>query len=171
MLINHILQYTVECEDELVKFERKFVEMGYEGVMIRSLDGPYKQGRSTTNEGYLLKMKTFEDSEAVITGYEELLHNNNEATLDELGHTQRSSHKENKVASNMLGAFHVADVKSGVEFKIGTGYTKEMREGLWANRENLVGRVVKYKFFPGGVKEAPRFPVYLGFRHEDDTSQ
>ena len=162
--------HMVENEEELVSLERKLVGDGYEGVMVRSLDGPYKQGRSTTKEGYLLKLKTFEDSEAVVLGVEELMHNNNEATIDELGHTKRSSHKENKVGGDTLGALVVQDIKSGVEFKIGTGYTQDMRGGLWANRDSLIGRIVKYKFFPGGIKEAPRFPVYLGFRHEDDMS-
>ena len=30
------------------------------------------------------------------------------------------------------------------------------------------GRLVKFKFFPLGSKEAPRFPIFLGERHPDD---
>jgi hypothetical protein len=34
--------------------------------------------------------------------------------------------------------------------------------------ELLNGRVVKFKYFPTGSKEAPRFPVFLGWRADGD---
>ena len=39
---------------------------------------------------------------------------------------------------------------------------------IWAARDSWLGRVVKYKFFPIGSKDAPRFPVFLGERMEGD---
>jgi DNA ligase-1 len=32
----------------------------------------------------------------------------------------------------------------------------------------LAGKIAKYKHFEVGVKEAPRFPVFLGFRNPLD---
>ncbi|MFM7851045.1 MAG: hypothetical protein ACKO96_03815, partial [Flammeovirgaceae bacterium] len=61
------------------------LERGYEGVMIRGLHGPYKQGRATLKQGWLMKLKEFDDDEAVIIGYEEKMKNNNAAQVNELG--------------------------------------------------------------------------------------
>ena len=50
--------------DELKAFEEKCLNEKYEGVMVRSLDGPYKCGRSHIPDGILLKIKRFVDAEA-----------------------------------------------------------------------------------------------------------
>lgn len=152
---------------ELEDYERKILAMGYEGVILRSISGTYKLGRSTFNEGGMLKLKRFIDSEAEIVGYEELMHNNNPATINELGRTTRSSHKENLVGSDMLGAL-VCKTSEGVSFKIGTGFTEEQRYKFWCHRETLIGKFAKFKYFPAGVKVAPRHPVFLGFRETWD---
>ncbi len=115
----------------------------------------------------MLKLKRFEDDEATVEGVEPLQHNNNEAFLDERGYTKRSSHKDNKTQSDMLGSFVVRN-KENVVFKIGTGLTEQQRREFWNDRVNLKGKLVKYKFFPVGIKEAPRHPVFLGFRERDD---
>ena len=79
----------------------------------------------------LLKVKRFEDGEAGILAVEEQMHNGNEATTNELGRTQRSSHKENKVPMGTLGALVCKDVETGIQFNIGTGFTDEVRQQLW----------------------------------------
>ena len=152
-------QTVINNETELLIYEAKITEEGYEGIILRSLTAPYKYGRSTVNEGYLLKVKRFEDSEAEIIGIEEEMHNANTAETNELGRTKRSSHQAGKVGKGTMGALIVRDVHSGIEFNIGTGFTAAQRAADW-----LVGSVVKYKFFPVGVKIAPRHPVYLGPR-------
>lgn len=161
-------QRLIENENDLLDYERKMLEIGYEGLILRNPNGIYKYGRSTAREGYLLKLKRFTDGEAKIVGFEELMHNGNEAEIDELGHTKRSSHQENLVAMGTLGALNVEDCATGVAFKIGTGYTAQHRKHIWQNRSNLIGSIVKYKHFEIGVKDAPRFPVWLGFRNSID---
>lgn len=160
-LVPHV---RINSAEALHKYEAQHIVAGYEGIMVRSLDGPYKYGRSTRNEGYLYKLKRFSDSEAVIIGYDEQMHNANEAKLDKLGRTERSSHKANKIPKSTLGALKVRDIHSGVEFDIGTGFTDAERHAIWVDREGWLGRVVKYKFLPVGVKDKPRHPVYLGPR-------
>jgi DNA ligase-1 len=158
----------VRDEEQLLRLEEEFVGDGYEGIMLRKPDGPYKQGRSTLNEGWLMKLKRFSDGEAEVVGYTQLLHNANEATVGELGQTKRSSHKAGKVAQEMLGALTVRDLTTDVVFEVGTGFTEDMRRLLWVGRLKLQGRLVKYKYQPTGVKEKPRFPVFLGFRDPAD---
>ena len=159
----------VECEADLLDYEAECVAAGYEGIIVRAnLDAHYKYGRSTVNEGSLLKIKRFGDSEAEIIGFEEELFNGNEATTNELGRTKRSSAQAGKSGKNTLGAFTVRDVLSGIEFSVGTGLTAADRADFWARRDQLLGSLIKYKFFPVGVKIAPRHPVYLGFRDRSD---
>lgn len=156
-------QLFIGNETELLLYEAAQVAAGYEGVILRSPHAPYKFGRSTVNEGYMLKVKRFEDSEAEIIGIEEEMHNANAAGTNELGRTQRSSAQAGKVGKGTMGALVVRDLVSGVEFNIGTGFTAELRAAEWT-----VGALVKYKYFPVGVKDKPRHPVFLGLRNRID---
>lgn len=158
----------VNDEAELAEFEQKMLGFGFEGVMLRHFSGPYKHGRSTAREGFLLKLKRFVDGEAKIAGFEELMRNANEAKTNELGQKERSSHKENMVPMGALGALVVQDLKTGAEFNIGTGFDAATRQKLWDGRKDLLGATVKYKSQPAGAKDKPRFPVFLGFRDPVD---
>lgn len=162
------LPITINDTDTLNSYEADCLNDGYEGVMVRSPKGPYKCGRGTLNEGYLLKVKRFDDAEAEVIGFEELLHNNNVATKDAFGRTERSSHKENKVPAGVLGKLILKHPDTGIEFGCGTGLTAKQRKEFWENKDSLVGKIVKYKFFSIGVKDAPRHPVFQGFRDKDD---
>jgi DNA ligase-1 len=161
-------QHVVTCLDTLLKLEEKMLDAGYEGLILRSKEGHYKFGRSTQKEGLLLKLKRFVDAEAEILGFEERMHNGNEATINELGRTKRSSHKDNKTGRGDLGALLVR-TGDGISFAIGTGFTDDERTHIWNNQDQFLGRFAKYKFFPVGVKTAPRHPVYLGMRDGIDT--
>jgi DNA ligase-1 len=163
-----ILPATIANQKDLEHFEAACLSGGFEGVMVRDPHGPYKCGRSTEKEQWLLKIKRFNDAEAEVIGFEERLHNTNEATIDELGHTKRSSHKANLVGTRTLGSLQVRDLKTGVAFSIGTGFDDALRQEIWNRRDFYLGKLVKYKSQPTGVKEAPRFPVFLGFRDARD---
>lgn len=155
--------------DSMLELEAEYLLEGYEGLMLRSLTGKYKQGRSTINEQILVKVKRFHDAEAEVIGYDPLLRNHNEETLDERGYTKRSSHQANKVADDLLGSLTVRCLETGQVFNIGSGFTEAQRRAAWDERTKLVGRIVKYKSFRvTGVKEKPRFPIFLGFRSKFD---
>lgn len=155
----------IQNEQELLEYEHRCILDNYEGICIRSWEGMYKTGRSTANEGGLLKLKRFVDSEAVIEGTEEEMFNGNAAETNELGRTKRSTAKAGLVGKGTMGALLVRDVSTGVRFSIGTGFTAADRAETWRT-----GDIVKYKYFPVGIKDAPRHPVYLGRRHPADIS-
>jgi DNA ligase-1 len=165
-----VLPVLIKTEEELLKYEQECLAKGYEGVMIRSPYGPYKEGRSTEREGYLLKLKRFEDSEAKVIGFEERMHNANEAKKDAFGRTERSSAKAGLVPDGTLGKLFVRDVKTSVEFEIGTGFDDAQRAEIWKNKKTWLGKIVKYKYQACGMKDKPRFPVYIGIRDERDVS-
>lgn len=153
----------------LEEFMKEILPPTAEGVVTRDPRGLYKFGRATPKQEWMLKIKPFEDAEAVVVGVEELMHNANEAETNQLGRTRRSHHQANKVPMGKLGALVVQPYTpvGGAAFRIGTGFDDATRHLLWAQRNDLIGRIVKYKSMKRGVKDAPRHPVFLGFRAED----
>lgn len=172
-----VVHKRIRTPEALAEYEAARVEEGWEGVMLRDPDGRYKYGRSTVREGGLLKVKRFADAEAVIVDFEERMHNDNAATLDALGHIERSSAKEGKRPAGDLGAlvvemptiafgYDINRLPSAIRFTIGSGFTQAQREDFWTRRNELVGQTVKFRYQEVGTKDAPRFPVFAGFRPE-----
>jgi DNA ligase-1 len=162
---------TINSIEELDQYEADALAEKNEGVMIRSMDGPYKQGRSSEREAYLLKLKRFSDAEARIVSSYELMHNSNDSFKNELGRTARSTAKEGLVGTETLGGFEVVGAGedyNGVAFSIGTGFDAKMRQSFWKDREKLIGQLVKFKYFPSGSKDRPRHPIFIGFRDDRD---
>jgi DNA ligase-1 len=154
----------VKTVDALRVFENAAIVDGYEGIIIRSPDSPYKYGRSTVKEGYLLKYKRFKDSEGYIIGFEELNKNTNEKTKDALGHSKRSSHKVGYIPAATLGAIIIHDPVLNIEVTIGTGFDKELRDDIWNNQRTYIGNTVTYGYQELSAKGQPRFPSFRGFR-------
>jgi DNA ligase-1 len=138
--------------------------------MVRTPDSPYKCGRSTEREGWLLKIKRFEDAEAVVLDSYEGLTNQNAAEKDAFGRTKRSTAQAGMVGRGELGGFIVRALETGVEFRLGYNHVLGGidRETLWRERGSLVGKLVKFAHQPSGAKEAPRFPKFIGFREAWD---
>jgi DNA ligase-1 len=165
-----VLPVEIRNAAELAAYEEECVAAGYEGVMVRTPNSPYKCGRSTEREGWLLKIKRFEDDEGVVLASYEGMTNQNAAELDAFGRTKRSLAQAGMVGRNELGGFVVRHLKTGVEFRLGYNHIVGGidRVTLWLRRETLVGRVVKFSHQPSGAKEAPRFPKFIGFREAWD---
>ena len=169
--IKLVPQVVVVSVEELEAAEKEYLERGYEGAIIRSPNGPYKQGRSTESEGYLMKVKRFVDAEARIVGFYEEQENQNVATTNELGRTARSSHKAGKVGKGTLGGFTVKGVGGtydNVEFSVGGGFTAQQRASLWQERDAHMGELIVYKYFPTGADTRPRHPIWKGLRDVRD---
>lgn len=159
-------QYHVTSKAHILHYLETFLEQGYEGAMLRSPTAFYKHGRSTLREEILLKLKPFADAEATIVGLKPLLVNTNEATINELGHTHRSSSLAGKEPLAMLGSLECI-TPEGIKFSIGTGFTEVQRADLWTT-PNLIGSLVHYKYQNYGIKEAPRCPVFLNLIKEKE---
>lgn len=162
----YVSQTLVNNLEELEACYEDYLKQGYEGVMLRDPEAPYKFGRSTIKSQNLLKHKPFEDSEFLVVGFTEKMHNANEATTNELGRTQRSSCKEGLVPTGVLGALVL---QYGEEvFECGTGFNDEQRKEIFENQSKYLGKWVKVQHQVVGQKNKPRFPSFLGFRSEDD---
>lgn len=162
-----VLPALIADERVLREYEETCIALGYEGTMVRAPMSPYKCGRSTERDGYLLKIKRFEDGEAVICGFTEKEINDNAAEENELGLTSRSSRKSGKRPGGTLGALLVRDVVTGAQFSV-SGFDKATAQSIWNDRRSASGRVIKYKHQPSGAKDLPRFPKFIAFREKWD---
>ena len=107
---------------------------GGEGLMLRAPGSAYKPGKRTRD---LLKVKRFHDAEATV-----------------IEHVPgKGKHK------GRLGALRVKCPATGVEFKVGTGFSDAQRQD-----PPPVGAAVTYKYQEKTRAGAPRFPVFVRVR-------
>ena len=161
-----VVHTLARSEEELLSLEQLWLDQGYEGIMVRSISGAYKQGRSTLKDGILGKLKRFSDDEATVIGFEEKMHNTNIKTTNELGYSERSMSKEGMVGAGTLGAL-VCECK-GITFTMGSGFDDAGRDEVWNNRDKYLGKLAKFKYFAIGMKDSFRFPIFQGWRDEED---
>ena len=113
-----------------------------EGVMI-NLDLPYLCKRTKN----ILKVKKMQTCDCIVTGFEEGK-NKNEGTL---------------------GAILI-DYK-GNSVKVGGGYSDNMRNEIWLNQEQYLGKIIEVQYFEESNnskddKLSLRFPVFLQVRND-----
>ncbi len=167
-----LVEETQELDEAEAWISNQFEnEPVFEGFCYRSPAGIYKSGRSTLSEFYLAKWKTFQDSEARIIGFEELQHNTNPQEKDEFGKSKRSNHQAGMQPGATLGGIVVRDLQTGVVFGIGSGLDDSIRKEIWLHQQKYLGKVVRYKYQQAGMKDKPRFPIFMGFRHENDIDE
>ena len=162
---------TMSCHEHLIGYEARCLHDGYEGIILRDPEGMYKFGRATPNENSLWKLKRFEDGELMVTGVLEGQSNENPATPDALGETTRSTHKENMVPNGKVGTILGYDMQTKASIDISPGkMPHDMRRALLERPEQIVGKIIKYKWFKYGSIDAPRFATFQGFRDPADMS-
>lgn len=163
----HVPQRLVFDLSGMLAAEADILEQGYEGIMLRNPKSPYKFGRSTLKEQGLMKLKRFADDEAEVIGFVEQMTNTNEATTNALGLTERSTAKAGMLRSGTLGKFVCRF--NDVTIEVGCGFlTRVQRRLIWDNREDFIGRILKFRHFPHGAKDLPRFPRFVGWRDHSD---
>ena len=140
--------------DDVLSYEKEMLAEGYEGAMIRSLTGQYKQGRCTFNDLNIFKRKPFVDCEAVVVDILE--------AYEQDGETQKGT----------IGSFALYSPLWEKTFTAapGKGFTAEMKLNLWQNRHTIIRNreVVTVKYQKHGSREAPRIPTVIKIRPEWD---
>lgn len=167
--VAEVVHRPVHTLEDFLALEAKFLTQGFEGIMIRHPDKPYKFGRSTLNEFGLVKFKRFTDSEGTVLSIEEGVINQNEAVLDALGHTKRSMVTENMVPSGKVGTLIVQDRRTNETIRVSPGrMVHSDREYYLKNPHKIIGHMIKYKWFDYNTKDAPRFATFQAFRSVED---
>jgi len=129
----------VHDEDELIQEFEEFLKQGYEGSMVRNMDGKYVNKRSLD----LQKIKEFQDAEFEIVGVEE---------------------GRGKLAGKAIFVCHTDD---GTKFEVKLKGSQDALAKYWKNPKLVIGRLltVQYQGFTNKNK-VPRFPVGLRFRED-----
>ena len=134
-----IVRITCEADYDLIKEHHdKFVNGGYEGAMIKDITAPYCFGRDWS----VMKFKAFFDADVPIT-----------ALLEGTG-----KH------SGKLGSF-VVDYK-GVEVRVGSGLTDDLREQIWSDKATHIGRTIEVRYQEETPDGSLRFPTFVCFRND-----
>lgn len=166
----------------------ELIEHGAEGLMLSDPDSSYLHRRCRPTEANLLKMKHFEDDEAIITsitlatysGYTNII-----KEIDEFKEHAQLKPKQMKALmadadfADRVWAYHdkpklemgsitCRSANFDKEFSIGTGFNKELRIAMAIEPTSFINKLIKFKYMPCGTKDRPRSPVFLGFRHHDD---
>ena len=138
-ILTPVERTNVESNYFIIKgFHDYYVRQGYEGAMVKMPDAPYKFGR-----GYgVMKLKAFHDVDLPIEGL--------------LEGTGKHSGKLGSVVVNY----------QGVEVQVGSGFSDELRERIWANRDNFIGRVIEVRYQEVTPDGSLRFPTFVCFRND-----
>jgi DNA ligase-1 len=118
------------------------LDEGYEGMMFRNLDAPYKHGRSSKTKLELVKIKAFKDKEGICLGVNQ--------EVDKDGNLKES-----------MGSLQMND------FRIGTGFDADFRKAVWDNPDSVIGKKITYKYQELSSYGIPRFPVFMRIREEE----
>ncbi|MAG26483.1 hypothetical protein CMI47_13130 [Candidatus Pacearchaeota archaeon] len=136
--VNHAI---AESWEDICKYEKRYLKQGYEGLIIRNLEGAYKyDGRSSD----LLKLKQFTDEEYIIVG-------GKEAVGDDAG-----------------TVVFTCVTPERLEFNVRPMGTREVRAEYWQNLQNYIGKQLVVKFFEKSEDNIPRFPVGKGIRENNE---
>ncbi len=127
-------QQICEGEEHLRRKLSEIESLGGEGLMLRKPGSPYSVGRSDN----LLKVKSYEDAEAVV-----IIH---------ISGTGRNAGR--------LGSLLV-ELPNGVQFAIGTGFSDQERDN-----PPPVGSTITFKYYGFYKSGTPKFTSFLRVREE-----
>jgi len=133
--------YQASSEDEVFQLQSEFLENGYEGAIVREMDGIYRFGYRSNS---LLKVKNFMDEEYKITDF-----------------TTGVGRFDGSIV-------WICETKDGQPFKVVPQGTMEERQETYQNADKHIGELLKVKYFELTDDGIPRFPVGLGIRLTED---
>lgn len=129
----------VADENELMAYQAKCVDLGYEGAILRWGDKPYEAGKRSDS---LLKVKTFADAEFEVVGC-----------------------KEGRGLYRGMAVFR-CKTEAGHEFDVTAPGTLEKKRAYYATRDKWIGKMltVKYQCFTSTEMPVPFHPVAKAFK-------
>ena len=147
--VPHIM---AQNEVELKAYFAKCMDEGFEGVMLKTLDTPYRFKRSDN----ILKLKPCVTYEGVIVGHYE---------------GRRGTKRE-----GLFGGFEVV-LPNGIITRVGGGFNDALKADIQLNGpETFLGKIVEVEAQPDPMTKdgltadgKARFPVFTRFRNEGDV--
>lgn len=161
----------IASPSDLKSYIEEVISEGWEGVMLRSPNAPYKFGRSTLREQGLLRIKPTVESEARIIGVVSRKINTNPSEPDNYGKLKKRKTVDAIQPLPEVGKFvcqSLDEESSPYPFEIGSGWDRATGREWWKIRRSLKGRIIRFKYQQFGTLHRPRQPVFLCFRDEFD---
>lgn len=159
-----------ECKspEQVQPIYKEALAGGCDGVILRSSTAPYKCGRGTVKQGYIYKLKPYESFDAQIIGITQAteVDPNAEKKINELGHSETSKKKGDRILIDMAAGFIV--MYNGQKLEVSIAQTHEARKEIWANQEKFMGRWIEYKGMLAGSKDLPRHATFLRYRDDKE---
>lgn len=165
-LVTVVKQMEVNSKEEVTKLFKTALDNGYEGLILRDSKSPYKFGRSTLREEYMLKVKPFKTFDSYIIDVEQATKVDPlaEKTTNELGRSVTSKKKDDRILIKKASAFWVE--YGSHKLKVSLAMTDEEKMEVWMNRKSYIGKMIEYKGMTIGAKDVPRHPVFIRFRSD-----
>jgi DNA ligase-1 len=163
-------QNYIKSPEEIELLYKEALDWGCDGLILRSPEGRYKFGRGTIKEALIYKLKPFQTFDAkiigVIQGTE--VREGAEKKINELGRSVTSKKIADRVLIEKAAAFIV--IYEGKELKVTIAETDLVKENIWKNQEDYIGKWIEYKAMKVGMKEdgLPRHPTTIRFRTDKD---
>lgn len=163
--------------EEVLQYEAGLLKNDHEGVVIRNPALTYKEGKSS-EEGEFLRIKRFISEEAIILYVETAYAPNPEPREDRLFDDDGDEYfYRAKVPKAEIGKFFCKLVKNirdpwsgrliakkGSHCVVATGnMSKAEKVRLYLEKDNLKGMMIRFKAFPKGSKDKPRFATFQNF--------
>lgn len=165
-----ISQKLCNTPEQIENYFQEVISKGYEGLIIRSINGKYKWGRATLREQIIWKYKPWSTIDSKIIGIVQATRVNEDAekTITELGRSRTSKRQEDRHLINKANAF-IVDYE-GKELSVPIAMTNEQKTYIWNHQDEYIGKFVEYKFLKIGMKEngLPRIPKMLRMRPDKE---
>lgn len=148
------------------------LENGYEGFCLKKADGPYKLGRSTLKQELFTRIKPEDPYDGVVLGIIERQSNLCESEVNELGYLAKKQNKDMKAPTGMAQTAVVYTPALGKLHKVSLtlGLTDADRARIWDERNELIGKCIKWIGIPVPGQDIPRSPRFKEWRNDLDPS-
>jgi len=164
LIIRTVPQIVCHNRQDLIDYAEMFIDKGYEGIMTRNPYSPYKQGRSTTKQQFLCKIKKYQETECILVGVTQYQENLSQSFLNALSYKEKHQYKENVKFHEKVGSLVLEHPTYG-KIYVGTGLTDELRKRIWQYFDQFQGKTVKIKYWEVTNHGKLRFPAFVGFRN------
>lgn len=133
----------VQSAAEVVEIYKKYRDDGYEGCMLKAVEGKYAWKRVTIKSGEMVKLKPFETLD-----------------LEIIDVIEGEGKYQGTLGSLVVSGGNIAPTS------VGSGFTDADRKEIWRNKDKYVGKTAEVKYFEISEDKVLRFPIFERIRED-----
>lgn len=132
----------VKNASEAIEVYKKYLKNGYEGCMLKSLEGKYQWKRTSLKSGEMIKLKPFET-----------------ADLEVIGVFDGEGKFEGKAGGILVDY-------NGLAVRCGSGFDDITREAISKEPNSYIGKTAEIKYFEETEDRSLRHPIFIRWRED-----